>query len=100
MVDRLAVNVPGLRQYATDAFGDLPQKEIEKLLQVGDPLTVFYRYVNSLDDMVSPLQYKELMRVMNRAIEDTAYQNIRPSLWALREGLETDLNIFVILALS
>ena len=94
MVDRLAVNVPGLRQYATDAFGELPQKEIDKLLQVGDPLTTFYRYVNSLDEMVSPLQYKELMRVMNRAIEDTAYVNIRPSLWALREGLETDLNMF------
>ena len=29
MVDRLAVNVPGLRQYATDAFGELPQREIE-----------------------------------------------------------------------
>jgi hypothetical protein len=94
MVDRLALNYPGLRQYASDAFGELPQKEVEKLLQTGDPLTTFYRYVNSLDNMVSPLQYKELMKVMNRAIEDTAYQNIRPSLWALREGLETDLNSF------
>ena len=94
MVDRLALNFPGLRQYATDAFGELPSKEIDKLLRVGDPLTTFYRYVNSLDDMVSPLQYKELMKVMNRAIEDTAYVNIRPTLWALREGLETDLNMF------
>ena len=94
MVDRLALNYPGLRQYATDALGELPQKEVEKLLRTGDPLTSFYRYVNSLDDMVSPLQYKELMKIMNRAIEDTAYVNIRPSLWALREGLETDLNMF------
>ena len=94
MVDRLALNYPGLRQYATDALGELPQKEVEKLLRTGDPLTTFYRYVNSLDDMVSPLQYKELMKIMNRAIEDTAYVNIRPSLWALREGLETDLNMF------
>ena len=94
MVDRLAVSYPGIRSYATDKFGDLPFKDIEKLLQTGDPLTTYYRYLNSLDDMVSPLQYKELMRVMNRAIEQTTYQNIRPSLWALREGLENDLNAF------
>jgi len=93
-VDRLALSYPGVRQYATDAFGQLPQKEIEKLLQTGDPLTTYYRYLNSLDDMVSPLQYKELMKLMNRAIEQTGYQNIRPTLWSLREGLETDLNMF------
>ena len=29
MVDRLALNYPGLRQYATDALGELPQKEVE-----------------------------------------------------------------------
>jgi len=96
MVDRIAASFPGIRQVAeaTDALGQISRKEIEKLSGIGDPLTTFYRYVNSLDDMVSPLEYKELMKLMNRAIEDTTYQNIRPTLWAIREGLENDLNAF------
>ena len=94
MVDRIGASFPGIRDFASDRFGNIPLRDLEKLLNVGDPLTTFYRYINQISDTVSPLEYKGLMQLMNRAIEDTTYQNIRPTLWAIREGLENDLNSF------
>ena len=35
-----------------------------------------------------------MITTLNRAIEGTTYQNIRPTLWSIREALENDLNSF------
>jgi hypothetical protein len=93
-VDQLAMQYPGIRQYATDKLGDINLKELEKLRGTGDPLATFFRYANQLEDTITPLQYKGLMETMNNAISSTTYQNIRPTLWSIREALENDLNSF------
>jgi len=35
-----------------------------------------------------------MMETLNRAIGETNYDNIRPTLWSIREALENDLNSF------
>jgi hypothetical protein len=93
-VDELAMQYPGLRSYAEDKLGPINLKELEKLRGTGDPLATFFRYANQLEDTITPLQYKGLMETMNNAISSTTYQNIRPTLWSIREALENDLNSF------
>lgn len=93
-VDELSMQFPGLKYYAQDALGDVDKKAIEKLTNTGDPLATFFRYVNNIDDFVTPKQYKGIIQTLNRAIESTTYQNIRPTLWSIREALENDLNSF------
>ena len=93
-VDELAMQFPGLRYYAQDALGDVDKKAVEKLTNTGDPLATFFRYINGIDDYVTPKQYKGIIQTLNRAIESTTYQNIRPTLWSIREALENDLNSF------
>jgi hypothetical protein len=93
-VDQLAMQYPGIRAYASDKLGDINLKELEKLRGTGDPLATFFRYANQLEDTITPLQYKGLMETMNNAISSTTYQNIRPTLWSIREALENDLNSF------
>jgi len=93
-VDELSMKYPGLRGYAQDALGDIDMKEIAKLQGTGDPLALFFRYMNGIDDFVTPKQYKGMMETLNRAIGDTSYDNIRPTLWSIREALENDLNSF------
>jgi phosphotransferase system IIB component len=93
-VDQLAMQYPGIRAYASDKLGDINLKELEKLRGTGDPLATFFRYANQLEDTITPLQYKGLMETMNNAISSTTYQNIRPTLWSIREALENDLNAF------
>jgi hypothetical protein len=93
-VDELALQYPGIRSYAQDALGNIDMKEIAKLQGSGDPLALFFRYMNSIDDFVTPKEYKGMMTTLNRAIEGTTYQNIRPTLWSIREALENDLNSF------
>ena len=44
--------------------------------------------MNSIDDFVTPKEYKGMITTLNRAIEGTTYQNIRPTLWSIREALE------------
>ena len=93
-VDEIALQYPGIRSYAQDALGNIDMKEIAKLQGTGDPLALFFRYMNSIDDFVTPKEYKGMMTTLNRAIEGTTYQNIRPTLWSIREALENDLNSF------
>ena len=93
-VDELSMKYPGLRGYAQDALGDIDMKEIAKLQGTGDPLALFFRYMNGIDDFVTPKQYKGMMETLNRAISTTTYDNIRPTLWSIREALENDLNSF------
>lgn len=93
-VEELAMQFPGIRAYAQDKLGDINMKELAKLQGTGDPLALFFRYMNAIDDFVTPKQYKGMMETLNRAIEGTAYQNIRPTLWSIREALENDLNSF------
>ncbi len=93
-VDELAMQYPGLKAYAQDKLGDINMKEIAKLQGTGDPLALFFRYMNSIDDYVTPKEYKGMITTLNRAIEGTTYQNIRPTLWSIREALENDLNSF------
>ena len=93
-VDELSMQYPGLRGYAQDKLGDIPMKDLEKLRGTGDPLALFFRYMNAVPDFVTPKEYKGIITTLNRAIEGTAYQNIRPTLWSIREALENDLNSF------
>jgi hypothetical protein len=93
-VDELAMQFPGLRGYAQDKLGDLPLKDLAKLQGTGDPLALFFRYMNAVDDFVTPKQYKGMITTLNRAIQQTSYENIRPQLWSIREALENDLNSF------
>ena len=93
-VDELSMKYPGLRGYAEDAMGNIDMKALEKLQGTGDPLALFFRYMNKIDDFVTPKQYKGMMETLNRAIGETSYDNIRPTLWSIREALENDLNSF------
>jgi hypothetical protein len=94
MVDELAMSFPGVKEYAEDKFGRIDMKELQKLAGVSDPLALFYRMTNQLGDFITPKEYKGLIGQLNAAIEKTAYQNIRPQLWTIREALENDLNAF------
>jgi len=97
-IDSLAMQFPGLSRYVSDPLdelaGQVDTKAFAELTGAGDPLANFFRALRRLDDTVTPLQYKGLMTMMNRAIETTTYQNIRPTLWSIREALENDLNSF------
>ena len=93
-VDELSMKYPGLRGYAEDTMGNIDMKALEKLQGTGDPLALFFRYMNKIDDFVTPKQYKGMMETLNRAIGETSYDNIRPTLWSIREALENDLNSF------
>ena len=93
-IEGLKAQFPQLQAYASDALGALPVKDITKLQRTGDPLANFMRYVNSVNEFITPMEYKGMITMLNRAIDETAYQNIRPTLWAIREGLEADLNMF------
>ena len=93
-VDELSMKYPGLRGYAEDTMGNIDMKALEKLQGTGDPLALFFRYMNKIDDFVTPKQYKGMMETLNRAIGETNYDNIRPTLWSIREALENDLNSF------
>jgi len=93
-IEGLKAQFPQLRDYASDALGPLPIKDIAKLTATGDPLANFIRYANSIDDFITPMEYKGLITTLNRAIDGTTYQNIRPTLWSIREALENDLNMF------
>ncbi len=93
-VDAMAMNFPGLKSYAQDKLGTVDPKEIQKLLGQGDPLAQFYRYMNQVDDFITPREYKGVTEAMNRALSTTQYQNIRANVWSLREALENDLNSF------
>ena len=91
--DELMMKYPGLNLY-TRSDSPIDLKEIAKLQGTGDPLAQFFRYMESIDDFVTPKNYKGMMEALNRAIETTNYQNIRPTLWSIREALENDLNSF------
>ena len=93
-VDELAMQFPGIRSFAQDKLGDVPLKDLQKLQGTGDPLALFFRYMNAVDDFVTPKQYKGMITTLNRAIQTTGYENIRPTLWSIREALENDLNSF------
>ena len=97
-VDSLAMQFPGLTRYMSDPLdelaGQVDAKALAELTGAGDPLANFFRAVRRLDETITPMQYKGLMTMMNRAIETTTYQNIRPTLWSIREALENDLNSF------
>ena len=93
-IDELGMQFPGIKYFASDALGEVDKKAIEKLTNTGDPLATFFRYVNNVEDFVTPKQYKGIIQTLNRAIESTTYQNIRPTLWSIREALEKDLNSF------
>jgi len=92
--DELFMKYPGLRSYAEDAGGRIDMKALEKLQGTGDPLALFFRHMNQIEDFVTPKQYKGMMEELNRAIGQTGYENIRPTLWSIREALENDLNSF------
>ena len=93
-VDELAMKYPGLSVYARTSADELDLKALEKLQGTGDPLALFFKYMNRIDDFVTPKQYKGMMETLNRAISTTTYDNIRPTLWSIREALENDLNSF------
>ena len=90
-IGELSMKYPGLNAYAQDAIGNIDMKALEKLQGTGDPLALFFRYMNKIDDFVTPKQYKGMMETLNRAIGETTYDNIRPTLWSTREALENDL---------
>lgn len=93
-IENFQLQYPGLKQFAQTS-GDIPMKDIEKILmQSGDPLNLFMRSVKGMGEFTTPLGYKGVIQQLNRAIEGTQYQNIRTSLWTLREALENDLNSF------
>jgi len=93
-VDELSMLYPGIKDYAQDKLGQVPIQDIQKLQGTGDPLALFFRYMNSIDDFVTPKEYKGMITTLNRAIQTTGYENIRPTLWSIREALENDLNSF------
>ena len=86
---------PNLSAYV-QGMKDIPIKDIDKVLKAeGDPLNLFMTAALAIDDkFITPKQYKGLMQMMNRAIEGTQYQNVRASIWGLREAMENDLNAF------
>ena len=94
MVDELAMSFPGIKGFAEDKLGRIDINELQKLAGTADPLALFYRYVNQIDDFITPKEYKGLIGQLNAAIEKTAYQNIRPQLWTIREALENDFAAF------
>jgi hypothetical protein len=85
---------PELSAYVRNT--EIPIKDINKLLKMeGDPLNLLMKAVYAIENnAITPMQYKGLMQMMNRAIEGTEYQNIRASIWGLREAMENDLNSF------
>ena len=91
--DELVMKYPGIKGYGRS---DMPMdlKALEKLQGTGDPLSLFFRHMELIDDFVTPKQYKGMMEELNRAISTTTYDNIRPTLWSIREALENDLNAF------
>ena len=91
--DELVMKYPGIKSYGRS---DMPMdlKALEKLQGIGDPLSLFFRHMELIDDFVTPKQYKGMMEELNRAISTTTYDNIRPTLWSIREALENDLNAF------
>jgi hypothetical protein len=92
-IDEYRLQYPGLSDYVGGA--QTPVKDIQALLQgSGDPLNLFFRGINAYDDFVTPKGYKGIIQQLNKAIDTTQYENIRASLWAVREGLENDLNSF------
>ena len=93
-IGELSMKYPSITAYAQDAMGNIDMKALEKLQGTGDPLALFFRYMNKIDDFVTPKQYKGMMETLNRAIGETTYDNIRPTLWSIREALENDLNSF------
>ena len=93
-IGELSMKYPGLNAYAQDAIGNIDMRALEKLQGTGDPLALFFRYMNKIDDFVTPKQYKGMIETLNRAISTTTYENIRPTLWSIREALENDLNSF------
>lgn len=86
---------PNLSNYV-QGMKDIPIKDIDKVLKAeGDPLNLFMTAALAIDDkFITPKQYRGLMQMMNRAIEGTQYQNVRGSIWGLREAMENDLNAF------
>lgn len=93
-VSELSMKYPGLTAYAKTTAEEVDLKALEKLQGTGDPLALFFKYMNRIDDFVTPKQYKGMMETLNRAIGETTYDNIRPTLWSIREALENDLNSF------
>lgn len=93
-IGELSMKYPGLNAYTQDAIGNIDMRALEKLQGTGDPLALFFRYMNKIDDFVTPKQYKGMIETLNRAISTTTYENIRPTLWSIREALENDLNSF------
>jgi len=87
---------PELTGYVSGLGREIDLKNIDKLLKTeGDPLNLFMQASVAIsDEMITPKQYKGLMQMMNRAIEGTQYQNVRASIWGLREAMENDLNAF------
>ena len=84
---------PNMDRYISDGVN--PQKINEILKMSGDPLNLFMQAVKMMgDEMITPKQYGGLMKMMNRAIEGKQYQNIRASVFGLREAMENDLNSF------
>jgi len=92
--DEIMMQFPGVNLYARQGAEPINMKELAKLQGTGDPLALFFRYMESIDDFVTPKEYKGMITTLNRAIEGTTYQNIRPTLWSIREALENDLNSF------
>jgi hypothetical protein len=93
-VEELSMKYPGLTAYAKTTAEEVDLKALEKLQGTGDPLALFFKYMNRIDDFVTPKNYKGMMETLNRAISTTTYDNIRPTLWSIREALENDLNSF------
>ena len=93
-VEELSMKYPGLSVYAKTTAEEVDLKALEKLQGTGDPLALFFKYINRIDDFVTPKNYKGMMETLNRAISTTTYDNIRPTLWSIREALENDLNAF------
>ena len=95
MVEANRQMFPDIPGYAP-GIGDLDVKAIDKYLKdAGDPLNLFMKATAAIgSNKITPKEYSGLMRMLNRAIENTQYTLPTGSVWSLREALETDLNAF------
>jgi hypothetical protein len=87
---------PEFRQYL-DAPGEpLRQIDIDKFLTgQGDSINMFMKAMLQIEDgLISPKQFKGVMRMLNNAIEGSRYATLKDNMFIMREAMETDFAKF------
>ena len=95
LVEKNRQQFPDIPGY-TPGIGDLDVKAIDKYLKDGsDPLGLYMKAIASLQgSLITPKEYGGVIRMLNRAIEQTDLKLPEGSIYQLREYMEQDLAEF------